>query len=356
MSADVEVRQKQRTVIEFLVAEGEIPINIHRRMKNVYGDDTIDYSNVKRWVNRLKDTGMVGKASVKDMPRSGRPSSAVNPVNSAKANALIRADRRITTDELALALNVSKGSAHNVVDSLGYSKVCARWVPRQLSEDHKTARVDMCTQLLEHYQTDPTFLDRIITGDETWVHHYEPESKRTSMEWRHPTSPKTKKFKAEKSAGKVMATIFWDSKGVILLDFLPRGETVNANVYIETLKKLKARIRRVRPDSDMCNVLLQHDNARPHTSIKTREMVTAFGWTTLPHPPYSPDLAPSDYHLFGPMKEALRGNRYSTDDEVKAAIKGWLREQSADFYNAGIHALLQRWTTAIQRGGDYVEK
>ena len=60
------------------------------------------------------------------------------------------------------------------------------------------------------------------------------------------------------------------------------------------------------PTWDMANVLLQHDNARPHTSIRTMEAITSFGWTVIPHPPYSPDLAPSDYHLFGPMKEGLR--------------------------------------------------
>ena len=86
------------------------------------------------------------------------------------------------------------------------------------------------------------------------------------MELRHPTSPRTKKFKAQNSAGKIMATVFWD--------FLPKGETINSEVYIETLRKLKAKIRRVRPNLDMANVLLQHDNARPHTSIRTMEAIT----------------------------------------------------------------------------------
>ena len=360
MAAPLEARQKQRAVIEFLVAEGETPLRIHNRLKNVYKDNTIDYSNVKRWVQRFKksteDHEEVGKVSIADKPRSGRPSTSVNPDNKTYADESIRTDRRSTVEELASKLDVSIGSAHSVVASLGYSKVCARWVPRQLTEDHKIEKVRCCTQLLEHHHGDPTFLERIITGDETWVYHFEPESKRRSMEWRHPTSPRTKKFKAQNSAGKIMATVFWDSQGVILVDFLPKGETINSEVYIETLRKLKAKIRRVRPNLDMANVLLQHDNARPHTSIRTMEAITSFGWTVIPHPPYSPDLAPSDYHLFGPMKEGLRGNRYGNDNEVKTAVLNWLRHQPAEFYNTGIHALVHRWTVALERGGDYVEK
>ena len=71
------------------------------------------------------------------------------------------------------------------------------------------------------------------------------ESKKASMEWRHPTSPRSKKFKSQLSAGKVIMTVFWDSVDIILLDFMSKGTTINSDVYVDTLKKLKARIRRV---------------------------------------------------------------------------------------------------------------
>jgi len=69
-------------------------------------------------------------------------------------------------------------------------------------------------------------LSRIVTGDETWAHHYEPETKRQSMEWHHPQSPRKEKFKTTPSAGKVMITVFWDVDGVILVDMMARGETL----------------------------------------------------------------------------------------------------------------------------------
>ena len=221
---------------------------------------------------------------------------------------------------------------------------------------HKQARFEACSELIECHRSDKTFLSRIVTGDETWVHHYEPQLKRSSMEWRHPTSPRAKKFKSQRSAGKIMATVFWDIEGVILVDFMPKGTTINSDAYINTLRKLKAKLRRVRSHLDMSKVLLQHDNAKPHTSLKTREVIASFGWTTVTHPPYSPDLAPSDYHLFGPLKEGVRGQHFTSDQEVKHAVRNWLKMQPADFYKAGIVSLVHRWTVGIEKCGDYIEK
>ena len=101
-----------------------------------------------------------------------------------------------------------------------------------------------------------------------------------------------------------MVTVFWDSVGVILVDFMSKGATINSDVYIDTLKNLKARIRRVRPALEMSKVLLQHDNARPHTSLKTREVISSCDWTAISHFPYLPNLALSYFHLFGPPKES----------------------------------------------------
>ena len=101
---------------------------------------------------------------------------------------------------------------------------------------------------------------------------------------------------------------------------------------------------------------LLHDNAQPHTSIKTRKTVTSFKWTTLPHPPYSPDLAPSDYHLFNPVKEGLRNKHYACDKEVKTAVMKLLKERSTEFHEAGVHALIWRLNIAIERKSDNVEK
>ncbi|GFR74702.1 mariner transposase [Elysia marginata] len=92
------------------------------------------------------------------------------------------------------------------------------------------------------------------------------------------------KFKSVKSAGKIMAPAFWDTLRVILVDFLSRGEAVNSDSYIDTLKRLRARTLRVRPNMDIGTVFLLHYNARTHTSIRTRETIASLEWTTATSP------------------------------------------------------------------------
>jgi hypothetical protein len=89
-----------------------------------------------------------------------------------------------------------------------------------------------------HQEEEEEFLSRIVTGDETWVHHYEPESKWQSMEWKHRGLPTKKKFKTQSSAGKMMLTVFWDSKGPILEDYLEKGCMINSACYSDLLETI----------------------------------------------------------------------------------------------------------------------
>ena len=113
------------------------------------------------------------------------------------------------------------------------SKVCARWVPQELTEERKRKRLDVCSRHLARYREGDNFLQQTVTGDETWVHHYEPESKQQSMQWKHPSSPVAKKFKTQPSAGKLMLTVFWDSQGPILETYQESGTTVTSATYCD---------------------------------------------------------------------------------------------------------------------------
>ena len=130
------------------------------------------------------------------------------------------------------------------------------------------------------------------------------------MEWKHAGSPVKKKFKVTQSVRKVLVTVFWDMHGVLLVDFAEHGTTVNAAAYIKTLVKLRRAIHDKRHN---INVKLLHDNARPHVAAVVRQKIAEFGWEVLQHPLYSPHLAPSDFHLFGPMKKFLAGKRFATN-------------------------------------------
>jgi histone-lysine N-methyltransferase SETMAR len=357
MAAPLEIctREEQRSVIRFLSSEGVKPIAIHGRMKIQYGDACLSLQQVYEWDRKFKN----GVSSVTDIDRPGRPHTANTPESLEQVERIIRENRRITIDEVALELGISHGSAHHIMhDILQYHKVAARWVPRQLTLELKERRMDACEELMGRYKTEgDAFLQRIVTGDESWVHYFQPETKRASKEWRHSISPKPRKFRALASAGKVMLTLFWDSKGVILEHYTRKGATITSASYCDLLEnQLKPAIRTKRRGLLNTGVLLLHDNARPHTAHATVAKIKDLRFECLPHPPYSPDLAPSDYHVFGALKEELSGRKFKSDEEVQAAVHDWLQRQPKDFFSRGIQALVKRWNTCIERSGDYVEK
>ncbi|GFO49319.1 histone-lysine N-methyltransferase SETMAR [Plakobranchus ocellatus] len=167
------------------------------------------------------------------------------------------------------------------------------------------------------------------------------------MTRKHPSSPVTKKFKVQQSATKVMATVFWDSRGMILLNILPKGGSVNADRYCETLDQLRLL---------SSGVVLQHDNATPHTAKHTKEWLERYRWDIIPHPAHSPDLAPSDFHLFGPLKRHLGDKKFEDKDELISEVRDWFSKLDANFFTQGIYSLLPRWQKCIALHGDYIKK
>ena len=108
-------------------------------------------------------------------------------------------------------------------------KLTARWVPKSLSDDQMATRASVYSELLKLFRSkEDDFLSRLVTVDETWVNYYEPENKAQS---RQSVGPRPKKFKTQPSAGKVMATVFWDAQGVIMLDFLAKKSTITGAYY-----------------------------------------------------------------------------------------------------------------------------
>jgi histone-lysine N-methyltransferase SETMAR len=103
-------------------------------------------------------------------------------------------------------------------------------------------------------------------------------------------------------------------------------------------------------------MLIQHDNTHPLTNLRTQGTIANFGWTVFPHPPYSPDLVPSDFHLFETLKDALCGTRFEDYKSVICAVMTWQHEQETSWYREGMHALVSHWRLAVDVDGDYVEK
>lgn len=163
---------EHRAVIKFLTKQGKSQKIIHEEMVAVYGGSAPSLSTVQKWSSEFKR----GRESIEDDPRSGGPISAATEENVKKVEKLVLEDARIKIKMLSAMTNLSIGTTHNILhDLLNLSKVSARWVPRMLTAPQKQVRVECSRELLELCGEDPSrFFNRVVTGDETWVHHYDP--------------------------------------------------------------------------------------------------------------------------------------------------------------------------------------
>jgi hypothetical protein len=172
--------------------------------------------------------------------------------------------------------------------------------------------------LLERLEIGSIFLDEVITGDESWVFNYDPETKRQSEEWQTKSSPRPKKARTSRSRVKTMI-FFFDSRGIVHKEFVPPGQTVNHPFYKDVLERLRKRVRRVRRDiAD--DWVLHHDNAPAHTALSICEFMPKKNIPVLPHPPYSPDLAPCDFYLFRKLKLKLKGHHFGTMENIQKNV------------------------------------
>ena len=157
--------------------------------------------------------------------------------------------------------------------------------------------------------------------NENWTNCYDPETKRQSSQWKHAGSPRPKKARQSKPTHKLLMIPFFDSTGMIYMHWVPTGQTVNKEYYVEVLKEFRKRFGRKRPALFKSGQWHFHqDNAPVHNSILVTDYLTEMGIKTVSHPPYSPDLAPCDFYLFPKLKEKLRGYRYETIEEMKEAV------------------------------------
>ena len=225
-------------------------------------------------------------------------------------------------------MGILVGSAHSIFiqfsshDDLCLSKLSAQWVPKVLHPNQLNLKSELSTAILLKIEAyEDHFFDRIITGDKTWVYQYDPKTRHQSKQSLPRGSSGPIKFKSERSVKKVMATVFWDSEGVVLVDFLEGKKTVKGAYYIEVLRKLRAKLAEKHPGKLHRGILFHHNNAPAHSIRIVRDVLREFWRELLLHPPYSPDLAPSDIFLFPKLKKHLKGIYFNDTNEAKQAAK-----------------------------------
>ena len=154
--------------------------------------------------------------------------------------------------------------------------------------------------------SDPAVIDALVTCNESWIYCYDPETKRQSSQRKQAGSPRPKKGRQSKFTRKLLMIPFFDSTGIIYMRWVPTGQTVNKEYYVEVLREFRKRFRRKRPALfKLGQWHFQEDNAPVYNSILFTDCLTKMSIKTVPQLPYSPDCAPSDFWLFPKLKENL---------------------------------------------------
>ncbi len=353
-------RLEQRTNIKFCHKLGWGPLRTWRALKHVYQNGTLSMTQVRMWLKRFR----AGSDNVKDLPRSGCPSTRQAKVQ--QIAAAVGEDRRKTLAQLSREVDLPATSVQRVLTKdLNLTKIAPKFVLHILNDRQHAHRVAICHQNLESVRTEKYFLEKIITGDECWVSCYENESKIESCEWVFRGEPRIRPIKALRlpSPKKVMLILFCDFSGPLLIHYVPKDETVDSDYYISILKKLKDRIRHKRPGMWQGGPMVKLTAIFICTKTMPPPMSQLQHWDSLGQTTSSSCHILSTvqiwllviFFIFPYLKKQLRGRRFPNLEALKNEIKCVLTNMSEDLFEMAIRNLAVRWKKCEAAEGHYFE-
>lgn len=317
----------------------------HRLLLEAYGDASLSERSCQEWFVKFGND----EFDVEDKQRSGRP----KVYEDSELEALLDEDSCQTQEELALVLGVTQPAISQRLQSLGMIQKQGTWVPYELKPRNVEARFLTCQLLLERHQR-KGFLHRIVTGDEKWIRYDNPKQKKS---WGRPGHASTSTARPNIHGTKRLLCIWWDQLGVVYYELLRENETVTGALYRTQLMRLSRALKEKRAQyaSRHDKIILLHDGARPHVAAPVKTYLETLKWEVLPHPPYSPDIAPSDYHLFRSMAHGLSGQRFASEDDTRNWVTSWIASKDEEFFRRGIRMLPERWAKVVASDGQYFE-
>ena len=195
---------------------------------------------------------------------------------------LIFEDGRISAKSIAEQLDISRERFGSVIhEDLNMRKLSAKWIPKCLNADHKLQLCHSSEHICNFFGANKIIScrTRLVSMGETWIYHYDPETKQQSKEWRHSSYPALpQKIPSEKSGGKFLASIFCDQVDIILIDHIPKGHTINSEYYSSQLEQLKDILKEKPRGKFNKVVLFLHDNTPVHRALGAQKKLAYLGF------------------------------------------------------------------------------
>jgi histone-lysine N-methyltransferase SETMAR len=330
---------------------GESATEIHNQLVEVHGNSAPSYSSVTDWIRQLQ----AGRQTLQDEPRSGRPADVVNERSIALVKEKINEDKRVTVRELSAECALPRATIHRIIqEHLHMKKLCSRWIPHLLTIEQKRERVRISQELLRLLEK--RRLSDIVTGDESWLYFYQMASKTANMVWLEDEEPRPEVCRQSFRSQKRMFSVFINYRGPVCIDMLPEGQHINGHYYASTvLPQVVNCINEQRPKTSTSRILFHQDNASCHGTQEVKQYIASQHMTIIPHPAYSPDLAPLDFWVWPKLKADMSGLKFHRVQDLAKAVHSQLNSYGEDWYRK----CLEQWTTRLQKcideEGGYVE-
>jgi hypothetical protein len=341
----MDVTQKQRAVIEFLVLEGRAGEEITIRLHDVYGEDADSRATVFRWINRIRRSD--GELESEKPP--GRPPRYETD---RQIQEIIRDHPFASLRMIAEMLGLSSETVRLHLLRIGSVLKALHRISHTLTEDLKRVRVQMCSAMLTALQVqEHDQWHNVITGDESWFYfEYVPDRLWISSLVNAPDVP-NRTIATEKH----IVTVFWNPDGFRVVTILPKGASFNTAWFIDgNLLPLRDQFFPGGRRPGQKKLMVHVDNASPHTAQMTRNFFMHNGFRKLAHPPSSADIAPSDFYLFGKVKNELIGKSNHDEHELFLEVTELLSAipttELRDVFRNWIRPLEQ----VIDTNGEYV--
>ena len=330
-------REIQLEKLEQLVGKNICPRDIHNELLAIYGTATLSYSTVRYYRCKFLRQRRGVPEKLRGRPRLEGVSKGILDLRAGGTRTSVRKTARL--------LQIPKSTVHEHFGYLGARYSPIQKNPHLLTPGQKMTRMKMANEMLAILKNKKMW-PFVITGDETRI----SLNNDGSAEWVFPGEQPTVGVKQGVGDKTVMLTVFFSTSGFHYLNFMPPGQTANASFFCNIFQQIAHGLPAKRP----AKVWIHMDNARPHRAKSSQNALTQNNLSTMPHPPYSPDLTPSDFYLFGHLKRSLGSRRFASFEELEQAVRDHIDKIGVPEIRRVYNHWIRRLEACEATGGDYV--